>query len=314
MKILRMAVSVAVALAAGVVGPPVALAGTAADYPEFPYPPTGYDEPLRGQFHFSPRAGWMNDPNGSVYYRGQYHLFFQHNPHGLAWATMHWGHATSPDLVHWTQKPIALEPGVHPGDLWSGNGIVDTDNVTGLRSGDDDPILLFSGTGGVVVHYSLDGARTFQTYDHGREVVDTGEHTSRDPKVFWHAPTRRWVMVLYVNEGQEGADFYTSPDLLHWTFRSRFTADWMFECPDMYQLPVDGNPAATRWVLSAARDNSYVLGDFDGATFTATSPVQRLDFGGGFAESPFYAAQTFTGDPAGRVVQTAWQGGNHGAT
>jgi fructan beta-fructosidase len=254
----------------------------------------------------------MNDPNGSFYYRGQYHLFYQHNPHGLAWDTMHWGHATSPDLVHWTQKPIALEPGVHPGDLWSGNGVVDTHNVTGLKSGDDDPILVFSGTDGVVVHYSLDGARTFQTYDRGREVVDTGDYDSRDPKVFWHAPTQRWVMVLYSDEGQTGANFYTSTDLLHWQFRSRFTAGWMFECPDMYQLPVDGT--APKWVLSAARDNSYVLGDFDGTTFTATSPVQREDFGGGSAESPFYASQTFTGDPAGRVVQTAWQGGNRGST
>src|SRR5262245_12191576 len=95
-----------------VAAPAPAQAGTPADYPEFPYPTTAYDEPLRGQFHFSSRAGWMNDPNGSFWYRGQYHLFYQHNPHGLAWDTMHWGHATSPDLVHWTQKPIALEPGV----------------------------------------------------------------------------------------------------------------------------------------------------------------------------------------------------------
>lgn len=294
--------------------PPTAWAGAPADYPEFPYPPTAYDEPHRGQFHFSSRSGWMNDPNGSFYYRGQYHLFYQHNPHGLGWDTMHWGHAVSPDLVHWTQKPVALEPGVHAGNLWSGNGIVDTGNVTGLRSGPDDPILLFSGTNGVVVHYSLDGARTFQTYDRGREVVDTGEVESRDPKVFWHAPTRRWVLVLWARDGRDGANFYTSTDLLRWRFASRFTADWLFECPDMFQLPVDGNPADTRWVLSAARDNSYVLGDFDGTTFTATSDVRRMDFGGGSANSPFYASQTFTGDPAGRVVQTAWQGGNHGGT
>jgi fructan beta-fructosidase len=312
MKILRAAAAVLL-LVAGVFAltTPSAQAGDLTDYPEFPYPPTNYDEPFRGQFHFSPRAGWMNDPNGSFYYRGQYHLLFQHNPHGLAWDTMHWGHAVSSDLVHWTQKPIALEPGVHAGDLWSGNGIVDTRNVTGLKSGPDDPIVLFSGTGGVVVHYSLDGARTFQTYG---EVIHTGGE-SRDPKVFWHAPSGRWVMVFYVKEGDRtGANFYTSADLLHWELRSRFAADWMFECPDMYQLPVDGNSANTRWVLSAAKDNSYVLGDFDGVTFTPTSPVRREDFGGGNAESPFYASQTFTGDPAGRVVQTAWQGGNRGGT
>jgi fructan beta-fructosidase len=315
MRIARSFVA-AVLLAAcvSVVSVPSARAGESVDYPEFPYQPTDYGEPLRGQFHFSSRSGWMNDPNGSFYYRGQYHLFYQHNPHGLAWATMHWGHAVSSDLVHWTQKPIALEPGVHAGDLWSGNGIVDTGNVSGLRSGPDDPILLFSGTNGVTVHYSLDGARTFQTYDRGREVIDTGATESRDPKVFWHEPTRRWVMVLYVHEGGRGANFYTSTDLLHWEFRSRFTADWMFECPDMFQLPVDGDPATMRWVLAAAWDNSYVLGDFDGTTFTPTSPVGRMDHGGGRVESPFYASQTFTGDPVGRVVQTAWQGGNRGAT
>ncbi|MET0132478.1 MAG: GH32 C-terminal domain-containing protein [Kibdelosporangium sp.] len=291
-----------------------AQAGEVAAYPEFPYRQTGYDEPFRGQYHFSPPSGWMNDPNGSFYYRGQYHLFYQHNPHGLGWDTMHWGHAVSPDLVHWTNKPIALEPGVHPGDLFSGNGIVDTHNVTGLKSGPDDPIVVFSGTNGVIVHYSLDGARTFQTYEFGRKVIDTGTRESRDPKVFWHAPTRRWVMVLYANQGQNGANFYTSTDLLHWEFRSRLAADWMFECPDIYQLPVDGNPADTRWVLAAARDNSYVLGNFDGTAFTPTSGVQRADFGGGAANSPFYATQTFTGDPAGRLVQTAWQGGNHGSS
>jgi fructan beta-fructosidase len=314
MRILRAALAATIAAACvTVVAAAPAQAGVVGEYPEFPYQPTNYDEPFRGQYHFSSRAGWMNDPNGSFYYRGQYHLFYQHNPHGLSWETMHWGHAVSSDLVHWTQKPIALEPGVHPGDLWSGNGIVDTGNVTGLKSGPDDPILVFSGTGGVIVHYSLDGARTFQTYDRGREVVDTGLNESRDPKVFWHAPSKRWVMVLYANEGGRGANFYTSTDLLHWQFRSRFTAEWMFECPDMYQLPVDGNPANTRWVLSAAQDNSYVLGAFDGTTFTPTSSVQREDYGGGGAGSPFYASQTFTGDPAGRVVQTAWQGGNHGS-
>src|SRR4051794_34149519 len=127
----RLVAAVLLALVAAVTTPALpAAAGAPADHPEFPYPATAYDEAFRGQFHFSSRAGWMNDPNGSFWYRGQYHLFYQHNPHGLAWDTMHWGHATSTDLVHWTQKPIALEPGVHAGDLWSGNGVVDTGNVT----------------------------------------------------------------------------------------------------------------------------------------------------------------------------------------
>lgn len=123
-----------VVLMSMLVRPTPGSAGEVPEYPEFPYQPTDYAENLRGQFHFSPRGGWMNDINAPLYHDGVYHLFFQHNPHGLNWDTMHWGHATSPDLVHWTQKPIALEPGVHPGDLWSGSGVVDTANTAGLRT------------------------------------------------------------------------------------------------------------------------------------------------------------------------------------
>jgi fructan beta-fructosidase len=294
--------------------PPVAAtAGAVADYPEFPYPATAYDEPFRGQFHFSPRAGWMNDPNGMVYYRGTYHLFFQHNPHGLAWDTMHWGHATSPDLVHWTQRPIALEPGVHPGDLWSGNGVVDTANVTGLKSGDDDPIVVFAGTNGVTVHYSTDGARTFQTFDNGRKVAVPGG-TSRDPHVFWHAASNRWVMVVWNDGGGNGATFYTSANLLDWTYASRFGAGWFFECPDMFPLAVDGNAANPKWVLTDA-SGEYVIGSFDGTTFRSDwSSPQRMDLGANTADGTFYAGQTFTGVPDGRRIQMSWQPGNHGST
>ena len=159
----------------------------------------------------------MNDPNGLLYYDGLYHFFYQHNPHGLAWDTMHWGHATSPDLVHWTQKPIALEPGVHPGDLWSGGGVVDTDNTSGLGAAGAPPIVVFTGTNGVRVNYSTDGARTFQSYANGRQVaVPAG--TSRDPKVLWDSASGRWVMVVWSDGGGNGADFFTSANLLDWTF------------------------------------------------------------------------------------------------
>lgn len=165
-----------------------ARAGSAADYPEFPYIATDYAEPRRGQFHFSPPNGWMNDINGPVYYRGVYHLFFQSNPHSLGSNNdIHWGHATSTDLIHWTEQPIALEPGVDiPGGsqslLWSGSAWVDTGNVTGLKTGSDDPILLFTGTDGASIAYSIDGARTFQMYNGGAQVVSTGTTESRDPK------------------------------------------------------------------------------------------------------------------------------------
>src|SRR4051812_30796014 len=160
--------------------------GSAAAAPvqsEFPYPPTTYSEPNRGQFHFSSQSGWMNDPNGLLYYKGVYHFFYQHNPHGLEWATMHWGHATSTDLVHWTQKPIALEPGVHPGDLWSGAGVVDSANPSARRTGTEAPLVVFGGTNGVTMFYSTAAGRTFQSYSGGTPVARPAG-TSRDAKVF----------------------------------------------------------------------------------------------------------------------------------
>lgn len=293
-------------------GPLPAVAGVAGDYPEFPYAESAYDEPLRGQFHFSARSGWMNDVNAPLYYDGRYHLFFQHNPHGLQWDTMHWGHATSPDLVHWTQKPIALEPGVHPGDLFSGGGVVDIHNTSGLRTGSDAPIVLFTGTNGVSIAYSNDGARTFQSYDGGRKVF-TMPANSRDPKVFWHPPSQRWVMVVWSDAGGNAAHLYTSPNLLDWTWRSRFAADWLFECPDLFPLKVDGS-GATRWVLNDAAGN-YVVGSFDGSQFTAdTTTPRRMDHGvAGFTGS-YYAGLTFQNLPDERTVQLAWMPGNQGSS
>jgi fructan beta-fructosidase len=312
MKIKAAVSAWAVALAAVVPALP-SQAGSVADYPEFPYPATDYTEPSRGQFHFSARGGWMNDVNAPLYYNGTYHLFFQHNPHGLAWDTMHWGHATSPDLVHWTQKPMALEPGVHPGDLWSGAGVVDTYNTSGLRTGAEPPIVVFAGTNGVIVHYSNDAGRTFQTYDGGRKVA-TPSGTSRDPKVFWHAPTSRWVMVVWSDAGGNGVDLYNSADLLHWTWRSRYSAGWLFECPDFFPLAVDGNAANTQWVMTDA-SGEYVLGAFNGTVFTpAWSAPQRMDMGRNAFDGSFYAGLVFSNVPDGRTIQMAWMPSNKGST
>jgi fructan beta-fructosidase len=288
-------------------------AGSVADYPEFPYPATAYTEAYRGQFHFSARGGWMNDINAPLYYNGTYHLFFQHNPHGLAWDTMHWGHATSPDLVHWTQKPMSLEPGVHPGDLWSGGGVVDVNNTSGLRTGTEAPIVVFSGTNGVIIHYSNDAGRTFQTYDGGRKVI-TMAANARDPKVFWHAPTSRWVLVVWSDVGGNGVDLYTSPNLLSWTFRSRYSAGWLFECPDFFPLAVDGNTANVRWVMTDA-SGEYVIGSFNGTTFTPEWTVpQRMDMGRNTFDGTFYAGLIFSNMPDGRTVQMVWMPGNRGST
>ncbi len=290
------------ALLPGFLRPVPASADGPGDYPEYPYPTTelgAYDELYRGQFHFSSRIGWLNDINAPLYYKGVYHMFYQHNPHGLAWDTMHWGHATSPDLVHWTQQAVALEPGVQPGNLWSGAGVVDTGNVTGLASGTDAPIVVFTGTGGALMDYSTDGARTFTSYGNGRIVaaLPASSTESRDPKVLWDEARGRWAMVMYSHEnGKNGYDFFTSENLLDWAYASRFEADWAFECPDLYPMAVDGG-STVKWVLNAA-STKYVVGDFDGTRFTTdwTAPVQ-MDQG-----TNAYAGQVYNDVPGGRIV------------
>jgi len=308
-----MATAAVMAAAAGLTGVLVQAvsAGTPQDYPEFPYPVTNYQEDNRGQYHFSARGGWINDVNAPLYYNGVYHLYYQHNPHGLQWDTMHWGHATSTDLVHWRQQPIALEPGVHPGNLWSGGGVVDTRNVSGLKDGDQDPIIVYSGTDGVTVFYSTDGGYTFKAYDDGRPVV-VPQGTSRDPKVFWDAASRRWGMVVWSDQGGNGVNFYTSDNLLDWTFASRYQANWLFECPDMVPMPLDGDRSKIRWVLSDA-SGEYVVGTFDGTTFTTDQAQPRkLNHGERGAGGPYYAGLTFMNMPDDRIVSMAWQGGNAG--
>ncbi|MGR6320201.1 glycoside hydrolase family 32 protein [Micromonospora soli] len=316
MKVRYAAMAAATVLAAavglaGVTVHPVS-AGTQQDYPEFPYPVTNYQEDNRGQYHFSARGGWINDVNAPLYYHGVYHLYYQHNPHGLQWDTMHWGHATSTDLVHWKQKPIALEPGVHPGNLWSGGGVVDTKNVSGLKNGDEDPIVVYSGTNGVTVFYSTDGGYTFKTYDGGRPVA-VPQGTSRDPKVFWDEASGRWGMVVWSDHGGNGVDFYTSDNLLSWTFASRYRADWLFECPNMVPMPLDGDPANLRWVLSDA-GGEYVVGTFDGTTFTTDRAQPRqLNHGDTSAGGSYYAGLNFANMPDDRIVSMAWQPGNSGS-
>jgi fructan beta-fructosidase len=269
-----------------------------------------YDEDNRGQFHFSSRRGWMNDVNGPVYYRGVYHLYFQHAPNSLVWDTMHWGHATSTDLVHWTEQPIALDPAVHAGDLWSGGGVVDTENVSGLKDGDDDPIIVYSGTNGVTVFYSLDGGSTFRTYADGRKVVVPAGRESRDPKVFWDPVSQTWGMVVWSDENGNGVDFNVSTNLLDWTFASRLTGDWLYECPNVIRMPLDDDH---HWVLHAGT-GKYVVGTWDGTTFrTDWTGPQKINQTETFAGAAYYAGLTFENVPDGRIVSMAWQGENKGS-
>jgi fructan beta-fructosidase len=260
-----------------------------------------YQEPKRPQFHFTSRRGWLNDPNGLVYYKGQWHLFYQHNPYGWAWGNMHWGHAVSNDLLHWQEQPIALYPQRYGDFAFSGSAVIDNANTAGFKTGSEDMLVAaYTSTGrGECIVYSDDGGRTWTKYEHNPVV----KHRGRDPKLLWHAPTKRWVMALYTEaDGKQWIAFYTSPDLKKWEFASRI--EGFYECPDLFELPVLGKPGekASLWVLYGA-DGKYLLGAFDGRMFKPIGPKQQLWYGN------FYAAQTYSNAPDNRRVQIGWARG-----
>jgi fructan beta-fructosidase len=254
-----------------------------------------YTEANRPQFHFTSRRGWLNDPNGMVYYDGEWHLFYQHNPYGWNWGNMHWGHAVSRDLVRWEELPIGLYPKSLGDMAFSGSAIVDKANTSGWKSGKEDVIVLaYTSTGrGECIAYSNDRGRTWTEYE-GNPVV---KHKGRDPRLLWYAPKKHWVMAVYGENQGQTIDFYSSPDLKKWTFESR-TPDF-FECPDIVELPIDGDKNKTKWILYGA-DGRYLVGDFDGKKFTKESGKHQTWHG------DFYAAQTFTNAPDGRCIQIGW--------
>ena len=287
------------------------LAVTLAD--TWPDPDAMYREHWRPQFHFTPARGWMNDPNGMVYHDGEYHLFFQHNPFGTDWGNMTWGHAVSTDMVHWRQ----LHDVIHPdalGTIFSGSGVVDHGNTTGLEAGEQKPIVaIYTSAGGTSaasrgqpftqsIAYSTDRGRTFAAYE-GNPVLGHIVGGNRDPKVIWHAPTGQWVMILYLQRPRFA--FFGSPDLKAWALLSELEIPGGHECPDLFELPVDGRPGDTRWVVWEAAGR-YLVGAFDGKVFTPESPLLHACFG-----ANDYAAQTFSDIPAGdgRRIQVSWMRG-----
>ncbi len=262
-----------------------------------------YREPLRPQIHFSQRRGWNNDPNGLLYYKGEYHLFFQHNPYGWNWGNMHWGHAVSTDLIHWKELTEALYPDAL-GTMFSGSAVVDWDNTSGFQTGSEKPLIcIFTGAGTLFsqgLAFSNDRGRTWTKYDKN-PVVPQITGGNRDPKVYWHAPTKLWVMALFVEKDKKNTiHFLTSPNLKDWTVTSQ--VEGFFECPDYFELPVDGDAANKKWILTAA-SSEYMVGAFDGKTFTPESPKLKGHLGRGF-----YAAQTYCDIPAsdGRRIQIGW--------
>jgi len=270
---------------------------------------TLYREPLRGQFHFSPQRGWNNDPNGMVFFNGEYHLFFQHNPYGWAWGNMHWGHAISRDLLHWQELGDKLAPDPF-GPMFSGSAVVDWNNTSGFgKPGKPPLVLIYTAAGNPTVQciaHSTDG-RNFTKYS-GNPVIPQVTGGNRDPKVMWHEPSKKWVLVLYVELPNRGhtVHFYTSPNLKEWTLASVTEGirgnNYLFECPDFFELPVDGDPKNRRWVLLGA-NSEYGVGTFDGTRFTPEH--SRLP---GHRGQGFYAPQTFSDVPStdGRRIQIGW--------
>ncbi len=268
-----------------------------------------YREPLRGQFHFSPKRGWNNDPNGMVFYNGEYHLFFQHNPYGWDWGNMHWGHAVSRDMVHWQELGDKLLPD-DQGPMFSGSAVVDWKNTSGFgKDGKPPLVLIYTAAGNPTVQsiaYSTDG-RTFTKYA-GNPVLKEITGGNRDPKVMWHEPSRKWVMVLYVEwQKKHTIHFFHSPNLREWSLAQVVEGDaagkpYLFECPDFFELPVDGDPTRRKWVLLAA-NSAYAVGTFDGARFVPEQSNLTGHRGKGF-----YAPQTFSDVPAsdGRRIQIGW--------
>jgi fructan beta-fructosidase len=268
-----------------------------------------YRETNRPQLHFSSRRGWNNDPNGLVFHEGEYHMFYQHNPYEREWENMHWGHAVSRDLIHWEELPVALYPD-RLGTAFSGSVVIDSDNTAGFNA-EKTPAMVAIYTADSpdrqvqCLAYSLDKGRTWTKYA-GNPVIDSKEKwnskDTRDPKVFRHAPSGKWVMAL--NE-RDGHSIYTSANLKEWTFESHVTGFW--ECPELFELPVDGDSRNTRWVMYGA-SGTYMIGQFNGKKFTPESGKHYYTAGA------IYAAQTFTNIPAsdGRRIQIGWGKISHG--
>ena len=243
-----------------------------------------YQEPFRPQFHFTPAQNWMNDPNGLVYHKGEYHLFYQHNPFGNTWGHMSWGHAVSRDLVHWKHLPVAI-PEEGSEAIFSGSAVVDHENTSGFGSR-AEPAMVAIYTSAYPddqeqsLAYSTDRGRTWTKYA-GNPVLDDPDREFRDPKVFWYEPAGEWRMVV-VKAVQRKVAIYSSKDLKQWEHLSDFgpanAVGGVWECPDLFPLPVDGKRKHTKWVMAVSLNpggiaggsgTQYFVGDFDGTRFTA---------------------------------------------
>ena len=275
------------------------------------------DKDYRPDFHFTPQSNWMNDPNGMVYYEGEYHLFYQHNPDASVWGPMHWGHAISKDLVNWQEMPIALYPD-DLGNIFSGSIVVDSNNTSGFKTGSESPLVaIFTHQNPVnnnqtqSLAFSNDKGRSWTKYEDNPVLVNNNIVDFRDPKVSWHEETQKWIMVIAA--GDE-IMFYSSPNLINWDYEHSFGKDvgahgGVWECPDLFKIK-DENGQAT-WALlvsinpggpNGGSGTQYFLGDFDGETFTSSQESTLwLDYG-----TDNYAGVTWSNEPSNRNLFMGW--------
>ena len=286
----------------------------------------GWDQPFRPQYHFSPEKNWTNDPNGLVYFAGEYHLFFQYNPFGDEWGHMSWGHAVSADMLHWRQLPVALreENGVM---IFTGSTVVDESNTSGFcQGGKACLVAVYTGhtpeaNGRPALQtqnlaYSNDRGRTWTKFS-GNPVLNLNMSDFRDPKVFWSAQGKHWVMAVSLPNDHK-VRLYGSRDLKSWSVLSEFgpagATGGQWECPELFPLKVEGRTEETRWVMKVGLNpggrlggsgEQYFVGRFDGARFVNDNPASQVmwtDYG-----KDCYCALTFNNLPQGhRPVMLGW--------
>lgn len=274
-----------------------------------------YKERYRPQFHFTPAIHWTNDPNGLVFHKGDYHLFYQFNPFGNRWGHMSWGHAISKDLIHWQHLPVAIGEEKDT-MIFSGSCVVDKNNTSGFaqQGGQIPMVAVYTAhidelNQSQHIAYSLDDGITWIKYNHN-PVLDLGKKDFRDPKVFWYGPQQKWVMVVMLPV-EKRAQFYTSKNLKQWQLMSEFgpagDTSGIWECPDLFQVPIQNEAGKTKWVFmqSPAPYMQYFVGEFDGTTFKNESKdtqIYRPDYG-----PDYYAAIVYNSLPSDkRPVSIGW--------
>ncbi len=283
-----------------------------------------FQEVYRPQFHFSPQEMWMNDPNGMVFHRGIYHLFYQYYPEDKVWGPMHWGHATSKDLLHWEHKGVKLFPDEH-GYIFSGSAVVDQNNSSGLGSKEVPPLVaIFTyhdpkgqkngktnfQTQGIA--FSNDNGVSWKMYKENPVLENPGIKDFRDPKVRWHEPSKNWIMTLAAGDH---LSFFSSKDLIHWNELSEFGKDigahgGVWECPDLFPMTIQGTDKV-KWILlvsinpggpNGGSATQYFVGSFDGISFTPEdTKIRWIDYG-----TDNYAGVTYSNSPDNKKLFLGW--------